>query len=102
MSPGRNIQIAPIMSVEDVAAYLKLSTSKIYRMAERKEIPAVKIGGQWRFLKEKIDSWLEMLQLSPEESAFYHWVWGEARRSGSDKLSLSKINEIVHRVRKKG
>jgi excisionase family DNA binding protein len=47
-----------IFTVGDVAAYLKLPISTVYRLAERREIPAHKVGRQWRFQRAVIDDWL--------------------------------------------
>ncbi|MBP7791589.1 MAG: repressor LexA [Candidatus Goldbacteria bacterium] len=48
-----------IMTVEDVASYLKLDVRTIYRRLKANEIPAFKIGGQWRFKKQDIDLWIK-------------------------------------------
>jgi|DewCreStandDraft_4_1066084.scaffolds.fasta_scaffold01070_46 repressor LexA len=48
-----------IMTVEDVASYLKVDTRTIYRRLKANEIPAFKIGGQWRFKKQDIDLWIK-------------------------------------------
>src|SRR3990172_2004574 len=47
-----------IFTVGEVAAYLKLPISTVYRLAERREIPGHKVGRQWRFQREVIDEWL--------------------------------------------
>jgi PTS system nitrogen regulatory IIA component len=47
------------MTVQEVADYLHVSTDLIYRLAQKGEIPASKVGGRWRFKKEKIDRWME-------------------------------------------
>ncbi|MBI3031831.1 MAG: response regulator [Candidatus Rokubacteria bacterium] len=47
-----------IFTVGDVAAYLKLPISTVYRLAERREIPGHKVGRQWRFQRAVIDEWL--------------------------------------------
>lgn len=47
------------MTVRDVAAYLRLSQDLIYRWAQQGKIPASKVGGQWRFKRERIDLWIE-------------------------------------------
>lgn len=49
----------PIMKPKEVSKYLGLHLVTIYRLLKQKEIPAVKIGGQWRFHKKKIDEWLD-------------------------------------------
>ena len=47
-----------IFTVGEVAAYLKLPISTVYRLAERREIPGHKVGRQWRFQRAVIDEWL--------------------------------------------
>lgn len=47
-----------LMTVQQVAKYLQMSNDKIYDMAQKGELPALKIRQQWRFNKEDIDSWL--------------------------------------------
>ncbi len=47
-----------LMTVEEVARYLKLNIFTVYKLAERGEIPAAKIGRVWRFKKEEIYRWL--------------------------------------------
>lgn len=46
-----------IMTLEEVAAYLKLKPQTIYTWAQEKKIPAAKIGKEWRFKKSMIDEW---------------------------------------------
>ncbi len=47
------------LTLEQIAEYLQMSTSSIYKMAQAGRIPAYKVGRQWRFKKEEIDSWVE-------------------------------------------
>lgn len=47
-----------IFTVADLAKYLKLPVSTVYRLAERREIPGHKVGRQWRFQRALIDEWL--------------------------------------------
>ncbi len=47
------------LTLEQIAEYLQMSTSSIYKMAQASKIPAYKIGRQWRFKKEEIDRWVE-------------------------------------------
>ncbi|MBN1639040.1 MAG: helix-turn-helix domain-containing protein, partial [Ignavibacteriales bacterium] len=46
-----------IMTIEEVAEYLKLKPQTIYTWAQEKKIPAAKIGKEWRFKKSVIDEW---------------------------------------------
>jgi len=47
------------LTLEQIAEYLQMSTSSIYKMAQAGKIPSYKIGRQWRFKKEEIDRWVE-------------------------------------------
>lgn len=48
---------AEVLTIRDVAAYLKLPVSTVYRLAERRELPGHKVGRQWRFHKSILDDW---------------------------------------------
>jgi len=51
------------LTLEQIAEYLQMSTSSIYKMAQKDKIPAYKVGRQWRFKKEAIDQWVEQGRL---------------------------------------
>lgn len=48
-----------LLNPKQVAEYLQLSQRTIYRLLERGAIPAVKVGGQWRFRQAAVDAWLD-------------------------------------------
>ncbi len=48
-----------LMTIEELMNYLKVSRRTIYEWLKQNKIPAIKIVGQWRFRKDKIDAWLE-------------------------------------------
>ena len=48
-----------IMTIGEVADYLKVTERTIYRLAGAKQIPAFKVGGSWRFSKSDIDRWIQ-------------------------------------------
>ncbi len=48
-----------LMTIEDLAGYLKVTRRTIYDWLKQNKIPAIKLVGQWRFKKDKIDTWLE-------------------------------------------
>ena len=50
-----------IMTIDELSGYLKVSKETLYKMVQKKEIPASKIGNQWRFQKTRIDSWFDDL-----------------------------------------
>lgn len=47
------------LTIDELAAYIKMSRTKLYGMAQRGHIPASKIGTQWRFDREEIDQWMK-------------------------------------------
>ncbi|RMQ44184.1 DNA-binding protein [Pseudomonas cichorii] len=48
-----------ILTLDDVAAYLKVGKRTVYRLAAAKKIPAFKVGGTWRFSRTDIDMWIK-------------------------------------------
>ena len=48
-----------IMSIEDLAAYLRISQSTLYKLAQDGRLPGQKVGKRWRFHKQAIDEWLK-------------------------------------------
>lgn len=48
-----------IITLQEVANYLKVDERTIHRMLKLNELPAFKVGNQWRFKKEIIDKWIE-------------------------------------------
>ncbi len=47
-----------ILTLPEVAALLKVAEKTVYTMAQRAEIPAFKVRGQWRFKRTDIDGWI--------------------------------------------
>lgn len=56
-----------IMTIGEVADYLKVTERTIYRLAGAKKIPAFKVGGSWRFPRADIDTWISQ-QAAPVQS----------------------------------
>lgn len=56
MVSSNPISAIPIMKVEDVAAYLRFSSAKVYRMAREGRLPAARIGREWRFRRDLLDA----------------------------------------------
>ncbi len=51
--------MAELMTVEEVAQYLRVTTKTIYRLLKKGTIPTSKVGHLWRFDKGTIDTWLK-------------------------------------------
>ncbi len=47
-----------VMTLEEVARYLRINKSTVYRMARDGTLPAWKLGNVWRFKKEAIERWI--------------------------------------------
>jgi len=60
-----------ILTIEEVAAYLRLTPQTIYKWAQQKRIPAAKLGKEWRFRKSIVDRWLDE-QILIAASGFEH------------------------------
>lgn len=65
-----------ILTIEEVARYLRVSERTVYEWAQKGEIPAGKIGTVWRFKKDDIENWVD-------------------ERLASSKTSVSKQHKIV-------
>lgn len=48
-----------IMTVKELADYLKIAEKTAYRFASEGKVPAFKVGSAWRFKKEEIDAWIK-------------------------------------------
>ena len=47
-----------IMTVHEVAEYLRMSKATVYRLVKERAIPVVRLGKTWRFRKDLLDAWL--------------------------------------------
>ncbi|MBI1909417.1 MAG: helix-turn-helix domain-containing protein [Deltaproteobacteria bacterium] len=59
------------MTLEEAASHLKRSRSSLYQLAQKKKIPAVKLGRSWRFDREAVDNWLS--QSRPISETEFPW-----------------------------
>lgn len=65
-----------LMTVEEVARYLRVTKKTIYRLLAQRSIPATRIGSQWRFDVASIRKWLRRNSLRSRETV------SSARSSG--------------------
>ncbi len=54
---SRHTAMTRVLTVGEVANYLHVSRSTIRRLLMRNEIPAFRVGADWRFDVEQIDRW---------------------------------------------
>lgn len=75
-----------LMTVEELAKYLKIKPDTIYKKVRRGELPAVKLGKLLRFPKELIDQWVA------DQSA---------KTAKARKVLTDKVEEVVDEVNKR-
>jgi len=103
--------MAELMTLEEVADYLRVTKTTVYRLLRQDKIPANKVGRQWRFDKTLIDEWLHrssvktvanILVVDDEEPirALFEETLGElghkvvAVGDGSEALELAKQRDF--------
>ena len=58
-----------VMTVREVAEYLRVKERTIYGLVANGEIPGFKVGGSWRFRKGEIDRWTAANAVGPGNAA---------------------------------
>ena len=53
-----------VLTITELAAYLKLSKSTLYKLAQEGKVPGQKVGKHWRFRRESIDRWRDAGHMS--------------------------------------
>ena len=47
------------LTIDQIADHLQVSKEKVYKLCQRRRMPASKLGGQWRFDLKEIDVWVK-------------------------------------------
>ena len=47
-----------VLTVDEVAAYMRISRSTVYRMVKQQKLPGFKVGSDWRFSADSIKQWM--------------------------------------------
>ena len=58
-----------VLTLREVAALLRVAEKTAYTLAQTGDLPAFKVGGQWRFRRTDIDSWIEAQTHRPTVSS---------------------------------
>jgi excisionase family DNA binding protein len=48
----------PLLTIRELAEWLRLRPASVYRLARADEIPAIKVGKEWRFSRDSIEHWI--------------------------------------------
>jgi nitrogen PTS system EIIA component len=103
-----------ILTIRQLADYLMVSEKTVYRMLDRNQLPAIRVGAQWRFRRQDIDGWLNdevrrveyegqggvLDALEPSELAIHPLlspenVWLSVTASSRDELLAFMVNEAT-------
>jgi excisionase family DNA binding protein len=57
--------LAPALTVRDLAHYLKVKQGTVYRLIKAGQLPAFRVGRDWRFSREAIDRWRIEHEIKP-------------------------------------
>lgn len=64
-----NTDIATVMTVQEVAEYLRVNQRTVYRLAATRKLPSFKVGSNWRFKRSDIERWIteQLEEVAPNE-----------------------------------
>ena len=57
-----------VMTIRDVANYLRMAESTVYKLANDGQLPGRKVGGGWRFSRKELERWLFRPESLPTEN----------------------------------
>jgi excisionase family DNA binding protein len=66
---GIEVPARTVMTLQEIADYLRVTRSTIHRLLKRNQIPAFRIGRHWRFNAKEIDDWCSSRVLTREPDA---------------------------------
>ena len=92
--------MSDILTLPELAKYLRTSRDTIYRKAQKGMIPAIKFGKEWRFPKDVIDEWLRKesksrLKKADDFPERVENIWSQVRKelkaAGFKKKDVARI-----------
>lgn len=99
------IPVPDVMTIEELARYLKLAVATLYKKVQAHEIPFTKVGNLLRFTKISIDRWLDRNTTTPDDDLYeqfarlqnrYHFQrWLEGRGVDWHNLSDVQLAELA-------
>lgn len=88
-----------IMTVEDVAKFLKMKPQTVYKWAQDGQIPGTKLGKEWRFRRSILNEWLDT-SIALSKGGFdlmYQRSLLDVRRGG---LAAQDIDRLIEDLRR--
>ena len=66
------MQHNPYLTAREVAELLKLNVETVYLLLAKEQLPAVRVGGRWRFDESELREWLKTNYSSPSKRETTH------------------------------
>jgi excisionase family DNA binding protein len=83
-----------IMTLEEVAKYLKLQPQTVYKWAQEGQIPGAKLGKEWRFRRRILDEWINSaIHLS--KGGFNFLMESTQAAAGQKGLSRDDLEKLL-------
>jgi excisionase family DNA binding protein len=97
-----------VMTITELAGYLDIAESTLYKKVQAHDIPFAKVGNALRFTKVSIDAWLARNTVTPDDSVFaqfarlqnrYHFrLWLEGRGVDWHKLDDAQLVDLARKA----
>jgi excisionase family DNA binding protein len=83
-----------ILTIEEVARYLKMKPQTIYKWAQEGQIPGAKLGKEWRFRKHILDEWIDS-SIALSKGGFDLLIHSSLLDIRKSKLTESEMDQIL-------
>ena len=83
-----------ILTIEEVARYLKMKPQTIYKWAQEGQIPGAKLGKEWRFRKQILDEWIDS-SIALSKGGFDLLIHSSLLEIRQSKLTESEMDQIL-------
>jgi excisionase family DNA binding protein len=88
--PAANGPPAEVLTLAEAAAYLRLPEADVLRLVDEQDLPARRVGNEWRFLKAAVQQWLS----TPPRKAAGEGIWAAAGALRDDPYLDEMLREI--------
>ncbi|MCA9413824.1 MAG: helix-turn-helix domain-containing protein [Candidatus Omnitrophica bacterium] len=83
-----------IMTVEEVARFLKMKPQTVYKWAQEGQIPGTKLGKEWRFRKSILDEWIDN-SIALSKGGFDLMFQQSVLQSNQQSIGKEEINSLL-------
>ncbi|HEY0981901.1 helix-turn-helix domain-containing protein [Schlesneria sp.] len=86
-----------VLTLEELADYLKVSTSAVHRMMKEQKLPGRNFGGDWRFLRDAVANWLRCQEAPAQEQKKAREDYSKSQSSQSSDSETSRFSRPPQR-----